>query len=342
MKARFASFAAALLAAACTATAQSTPGWDEGNVNPADPYMAPLDASTGLGYDEGLGVDPIYTTPSIYEDTRHEYPRFVPNDIYVEYFGHMTYNGGGGHLHVTNAVLTLPFVNPRKAAWAGWHLDVKGTARATFFDCKGANLIDEENLYTLGLHASVSRQLGQRSQLQIGFTPQYSSDFDVMSHHNFFWGGYVAFSSKAGENLRYTLGLAVIPDYYRNLVMPLVSLQWHFAPAWELRVEGARLSCMNVASSRFQWGPFFQWNNAVWTVHRERQTQQLRMNNCIAGMGATYDCKLASGTTLGFLGDLGCAFNNEFRVRDAGGEHTLEKYRSHPGLYARFGCRISF
>ncbi len=347
------SLALALLAAVPCATAaitdtSATPWDDNARANPAyaspeSPYLAPgYDESTGLAYDDGLGVDPIYSTPSIYEDAGHDYPRFYPNDVYAEYFGRMSFSGGHGNVQVTNVVLTIPFVNPRQAAWAGWHLDFKGTLRTTWLDCEGQSLIDEDNLYTLGVQASVARMLGRVTQLQLGFTPQYSSDFDVMSHHNFYLGGYVAFSVKAADTLRYTLGVAFMPDYFSNLVLPVVSLHWRYSPSWELRVEASRVSAVCVASERFQWGPFFQYNTGVWTVHRDRHTQQLRMNNCIVGLGATYDHKLSGGSTLGFMADLGCAFDNQFRIRDASDDCTLEKYRTHPGLYARLGFRVFF
>ncbi len=323
--------------AACAATNS----WEDTYGTHDEPYMAPVDED-GLGYDAGLGVDPIYSTPSIYEESGSRYPSFIPNDVYMEYLGNMSFNGGHGRVNVVNAVMTIPFVNPRRAEWKGWHLDVKGTMRLTWLDCEGHNLIDEDNLYTIGMQATVARKLGNVSQLMLGFTPQFSSDFDVMSHHNFFWGGYAALAVNASDTLRYTVGLAVMPDYYRSWLMPVFSLQWRYNPAWELRMEGTRLSTVCVSHEHFQWGPFFQWNTGVWTVHRDRQTQQLRMTNCILGMGANYGRKLSGGATLSVLGDLGFTFNNVFRIRDDSGEHTLEKYRAHPGLYARVGCRFAF
>ncbi len=335
-----------LLAGMCAlgagyALAETASSWDDAYTNPDAPYLAPV-GDDGLSYDAGLGVDPIYSTPTIDEESGRRTPSFIPNDVYVEYFSNMSFNGGHGRVQVTNTVLNLPLVNPQRAAWKGWHLDVKGTARLTWLDCEGRNLLDEDNLYTLGLQASVSRALGQKGQMHLGVTPQFSTDFDVMSHHNFFIGAYGAYSAKVSDKLRYTVGLAYMPDYYRSLVLPMLSLQWRYSPSWELRAEGMRLSAVCVAKERFHWGPFFQWNTGVWTVHRDRQTQQFRMNNAILGMGATYDRKLARGGKLSFLGDLGCSFNNVFRVRDADGEHTLEKYRAHPGLYARLGLRFGF
>ncbi len=328
------------LGAGLTCANTATP-WDDAYSDPAAPYMAPV-SEDGLGYDAGLGVDPIYSTPTIYEESSYRGPGFIPNDVYTEYFGKTSFNGGRGRVQVVNTVLTVPFVNPQRAVWHGWHLDVKGTSRLTWLDCEGRNLLDEDNLYTIGMQASVARTLGRVTQIQLGVTPQFSTDFDLMSHHNFYVGGYLAFSVKASDNLRYTVGIAYMPDYYRSLVLPVLSLKWRYHPMWELRVEGARLSTMNVASERFHWGPFFQWNTGVWTVHRRRQTQQFRVTNCILGLGATYDVKLSGGGTLSFLGDVGGTFNNVFRIRDASGEHTLEKYRVHPGFYGRLGLRFAF
>ncbi len=330
---------AALLSGVATAAGTGDAPFAAPNI----PYLVEgYDESTGLGYEGGLGVDPVYSTPSIYEKSGNGYPRFLPNDMYMEYFGAMDLRNGHGDVQVTNAVLTIPFVNPKETSWAGWHLDVKGTARLTWIDSDGQDLLDEDRLYTLGVQAMVARQLGERSRLLIGLTPQFSSDFDVMTHHNFFYGGYAAFSSQLSDKLRYTVGLAVMPDYFRNAIMPLVSLQWRYTPNWELRIEGGRLSSVCVSGESFQWGPFVQWNSGVWTVQRDGQTQQFRMTNCILGMGATYDHKLSSGMTLGFMGDLGATLSNEFRVRDESGRHSIEKYRADPGLYARFGCRVSF
>ncbi len=332
------SFAALCALCAGVATANT---WEETYSTPEEPYMAPV-GEDGLGYDAGLGVDPVYSTPTMYEETGARTASFIPNDVYMEYIGNMQFNGGRGHVEVLNAVVSIPFVNPQRAVWHGWHLDARATARLTWLDCSGHNLVDEDGLYTLGAQVSVARAIGRATQLQLGVTPQFSSDFDVMSHHNFYVGGYLAFSVKASDTLRYTVGVAYMPDFYRSLVLPVLSLQWRFNPLWELRVEGSRISAVCMAHERFQFGPFFQWNMGVWTVHRQRQTQQLRMSNCIAGIGSTYEVKLRNGHTLGLLADAGCAFNNIFRIRDASGEHTLEKYRAHPGFYGRVGCRISF
>ncbi len=293
-------------------------------------------------YDAGLGVDPVYSTPSLDEESGTRPASFIPSEAYAEYLGNMSFHGGRGRVRVTHTVFTLPLVNPQQASWRSWHADVKGTARMTWLDSTGHNLPDEDKLYTLGLKASVSRQAGKSGRWQLGVTPQFSTDFDVMTHHNLYLGGYAAWSASSGERLRWTLGLACMPDYYRSVVLPLLSLKWRFSPAWELRVEGTRLAAVCVGHERFRWGPFFQWNAGGWTVQRERQTQQLHMNNAILGLGTSYESVLVSGGRLSFLGDLGATFANTFRIRDASGEHTLEKYRAHPGLYARLGLRFVF
>ena len=59
------------------------------------------------------------------------------------------------------------------------------------------------------------------------------------------------------------------------------------------------------------------------------------------GMGAEYNMTIRSAK-LQLMGDLGMTFNNTFRVRDKHGDDTLEKYRTHPGLYARLGIQLQF
>ncbi len=338
---RFFLVSAALL---CPAAYAAT--WDEGS----DPYAYQVGLggdiySGGEEYEAGMGVDPIYSTPSSYEAAPSggaRRPHFAPNDAYAEYFGNMSISGQSARTELVNAVLTLPIVDPRRAAWRGWHLDVKATARLTWINTSGDDVLDEDDLYTIGVRAALAHSVGSASQFQLGVTPQVSTDFDVMTHDNFYWGGYVAFSSKAGDAFRYTVGVAYMPDYYRSPLLPLLSLQWRYNPSWELRVMASRVSAVCVAHERFQWGPFFQWNSGAWTVQRYGQTRQFRMTNCIAGVGATYDLKLDTGTTISLLGDLGGTFYNTFRVRDRDGDHTLEKYRAHPGLYARVGVQVAF
>ncbi len=348
MKMRFALPLSVALSVAVLLPAAQATTWDEGS----DPYAYSADFGSDAygsvpddGYEAGLGVDPLYATPSGYEDApsgSSRRPRFAPADGYMEYFGQMSFSSQPGRIEMTNAMITLPLVDPRRAEWKGWHLDVKGSLRATWINTMGNDVLDEDDLYTIGLRATVARSVGEASQIQLGFTPSVSTDFDVMTHDIFYWGGYAAFSSKAGEKLRYTIGVACMPGYYRSDVLPVLGLEWRYNPAWELRVQASRISAVCVANEKFQWGPFFQWNTAAWTVQRYRRTRQLRTTNCIAGIGATYDLKLQDGTIVSLLGDFGGTFYNSFRVYDRDGHHSLERYRAHPGIYLRAGVQVSF
>lgn len=298
-------------------------------------------------FDESPGVDPLFSTPT--SGTSVGAPAgggkqraFVPNDMYLEYFGNMSLSSQSAHLHMFNAYLSLPVTTSENTQWHGWQFDSRVSLRATWLENSGQKVLDENRLYTVGFQASVGHSIGRNFYGQIGVVPEISSDFDVMSHENFFLGCYGAVSMRASDNLRFTLGVAYMPDYYEHDFFPLIGLAWRFNPAWEARVEASRFSVVSVAHDKFQWGPFFQWNSAMWTVHRHRETQQFRMTNCILGVGCTYDIQTASGTKVQLLGDLGCSFYNTFRVRDKHGNETREKYRAHPGVYMRAGMQITF
>ncbi|MBQ1960784.1 MAG: hypothetical protein II349_04600 [Akkermansia sp.] len=196
--------------------------WDDGGYAAYTDENATPYSEEVLVYDEPAGVDPMYSTPSINSSSAYVGQHaFVPNDFYFEYLGKMSISGpGGGSLRVTNAFITMPFTNPKTAVWRGWHLDAKLSARFTHIHASGSAVVDEDRLYTVGMNVAVSHAVGQRSQVQIGFTPQLSTDFDVMSSHNFFWGGYVAYSSKVSDRFQYTLGLAFMPTFMNTMCSP--------------------------------------------------------------------------------------------------------------------------
>ncbi len=315
--------------------------WDEGY----DPYGASTYPAEGGGeatlFEEPLGVDPLYSTPSSETSSNGGQHAFIPDDVYVEVLGNMSLKSPHARTRLVNFFASVPLTDPRRAVWMGWHLDAHLSARVTWLHTKGNDVLDEDSLYTMGLNMAVSHAVGSRGQFQLGFVPQLSTDFDVMSHENFYWGGYAAFSARVNDRFRYTVGLAFMPDYYDNYVFPVLNVCWRYSQHWELRVQASRLSAVWVGGQRFEWGPFFQWNSGVWTVRRKGQTRQFRMTNCILGAGMTYNLTPGSSRVL-FLADLGCSFYNTFRVRDKGGDHTLERYRAHPGLYARIGFRVQF
>lgn len=294
-------------------------------------------------FDEGTTVDPLYSTPAhdAYSPPARQRHPFVPDDCYMEYIGKMSLSSQSARAQVMNFYLTMPLLDPSRASWGNWHAEARLSARVTCVDTQGHDVLDVSHLYTIGLRAGVARRLGQYSQFQIGLCPQLSSDFDVMSSDNFFWGGYAAFSSCTSERFQYTVGLALIPDYYSGWVVPLFNLTWKYRPGWELRLRASRLSAINKVGDHLEWGPFFQYNAGVWTVRRRGITQQFRMTNCIAGIGGQYDFTPQT-THITLLADIGTAFYTTFRVRDKDGDHTREKYRGHPSLYLRGGLHMQF
>lgn len=293
-------------------------------------------------FDDASGVEPLYSTPNANTETSGKQRAFIPNNAYLEYFGNMSLSGQSARLQVFNAYLALPLTSPERAALWGWHLDATASLRVTWLDSTGERVLDENRLYSLGIQAGLSHKLGQRSQIQFGGIGLYSSDFDVASADNFYLGCYAAFSSQYGDRLRYTVGMAFMPDFYENYVYPMMNVAWRYDPQWELNIQASRLSLLQVSHEKFHWGPFLQWNASRWTVRRNRHTEQFRMTGLIIGCGATYDAATASGARVSLLGDLGCSFYNTFRICDKKGHHTLEKYHAHPGLYARVGVQLLF
>lgn len=343
-----------LLAAALPVSAQF---WDEGTPGPDEPaYTSPAFDNSPVtpepsytsysetgGYDASydMGIDPIYSTPDSAPASHESRHAFVPNEAYFEHLAGMRGKGGGGHVRVSNYFFSMPLNDPSRATWMGWSLDAKLSLRETRMEGGAVRMLDEHRLTTLGLHASLSHKLGRQSQVQLGFTPNFSTDFDNLSSRDFYVGGYAVFASRYSPNFSYSVGVALMPSYYEHYVLPMVNFRYRLPSQWELALEASRLSFTYARWEQFRFGPFFQWNNGIWTVHRHRSTEQLRLNNVILGIGAEGNGRVGSVTLRGLF-DVGATVHNSFRFKDKTGSHTHEKFHAKPGWYVRAGLGVNF
>lgn len=269
-------------------------------------------------------------------------PYLIPNKFYFEYLGSMNLKDGNGHLSVTNAVITLPFVDPTKTGFGSWRFDAKAAVRLTWLNSKGDQVLDESELYTILANFSAARQIGGSGQLIIGVAPEISTDFDVWTFRDVYISGYAAYATRVNDSFSFAAGLAYIPQYVDRFVVPFFRFNWQATPAWEVSLSDARFSVTNTASSRFHWGPFLQWGGKTWTVNRHRSTQRLRWTSYSLGMGSSIDLTPNHETKVLLTTDLGFTFGNEARFKTKDNKHTLEKYKYGEGLYLRVGIDVQF
>lgn len=338
------------------ATYAPAPAYAESGAYAPSPAYADASAFAGAGYESpalgvtmgayaptafDTGIDPVYSTPGSAPSSHESRHAFVPCSGYFERLGSMRMHGGRGKLTVMNAFAALPLNDPSRTQWMGWTLDAKLSLRETWLDSPGAGALDENRLTTVGLHASVAHALGNNSQVQVGFTPNFSTDFDQLSAQDFFVGGYAAVSCRASESLSYSVGVALMPDYYEHYVLPLVNFRYVLPSQWELSLQASRLSLQYSRWQSFRFGPFAQWNSAVWTVHHKSRTEQLRMSNILLGLGAEGVLPVG-GAKLRVLADAGTCVHNTVRIKDKTGDHTREKFHASPGFYCRAGLGLQF
>ncbi len=318
-----------------------------------------------LEFTGSSGIDPVYSSPTslsseelfVYDDQMYTTdwqgnsspPSHVPHvqrkaSAVFEYFAQQDFRAADGKFSYANVYLTLPLVNPQRYEYRGWHLDVSLNVRATFFDVSGIDLINEEDLYTAGGIASIFYNIDEKARLTFGVTPQFSSDLNNLSSSNFYFGAFTAFTYKASDKIRVTMGVSYMPDYYSHDIWPLVNISWEVAPKWDLRVQSHRLGLIRKVGAResFEWGPFLQWNHFLWSVKRGGRTDLMRMESLLLGVQAQYNKQTMNGTNMRFYADLGLNFDQEIRFEHKDSGALRERYKADSGLYTRLGMEFSF
>lgn len=271
-----------------------------------------------------------------------DFPYILPNEFSYEHLGSMKADRGGSHLSLTNVKLSIPLADPHRSGWSTWHLDAKISLKMTWVNSSGKDLIDLNRLYTVAPLVGLSRKIGSYGMLSVALTPQFSSDFDTSSSHNFYFGGFAAYSGALSESFTFSAGVACLPDYSNTWFVPLVQFKWKVLPVWQLKLENTRLSFDNVASSRFEWGPFIGISSGTWTVNRHKRTEQFRWSSGVAGLGAAFNLTPAKQTKFLLRTDVGFSFANKAKFRTKNGKHTIDSYDYDPGFYLKAGLDVRF
>lgn len=303
------------------------------------PYDQFSEDPTRLSFDTPMPVYPSYSTPT---STSNSLEKFIPTSIILEHYGQQNVKRHDSHMSCTNLYVAAPILRPENTSLGKWNIDMKVNARITWFDSDGASFLGERNLYTVGLQTSAIRSIAQGKQFILGLAPQISSDFDLISHDIFYFGAYAAYAQTVNDRLKYTVGLSYMPRYYENSILPLFAINWKVSNNYELRMEAARLSLINVSRDNFQWGPFLQFNTSVWTVRHDATTKQMRQSSVVLGLASQYGMGDKKSTSYHILADIGVTVDNQIKIQTSNGDRTLEKFETSPGLYARLGFEIRF
>jgi len=303
------------------------------------PYDQFSEDPTQLSFDTPINVYPNYSSPTSTYDSLES---FIPTSIIIEHYGQQKVKDMGSHISSTNLYLTAPILKPQDAKLGKWNFDIKTSVRITWFDKSGRSFLGESNLYTVGLQASAIRSIFKEGQLILGMAPQISSDFNLLSHDIFYFGAYIAYAQSINDDFKFTIGLSYMPRYYDDSILPLLGLNWKVSDNYELRVEAARLSLINVSNDRFEWGPFAQLNTSVWTVNNEGTTKQMQQNSTVIGFASQFSMGDKNSTSYHIIADIGAIVENEIKFQSSNGKHTLETFKTETGLYVRLGFEIRY
>ncbi len=283
---------------------------------------------------------PGYDTAAYYENESSSISKaYLPTQTYYEFLGPMDSHRGPGHLSIQHWALRTNVGQWQSGKWGG---EFKASLRASWFDGAGAARLDVDRLYTIGISADASYQVGDRYRLMFGVTPQISTDFDTWSNKDIYFGGHIVFAGQVNEKLSGGIGIAYYPQLGSWPLLPVLQFNYKLDDYRSLELEGLRFSYKMKVNDAFTWGPFVNVSSGTWTVNRHRQTHQLQWTSGVAGLCFDIGLGKWGSATPRLVTDVGFTFGNSGSINTSNGRHELEKYHYNPGFYLRAALNFNF
>ena len=304
----------------------------------AQPYP---DSDSSDGYDAGYYAEDYSggynSAPAPIGDSAAR-PIF-PTQSYFELLGPMDSRNGHGSVDVQN---WMTDINLCRMSSGSWGFSSTAALRLSWFNGKGADVLDVDRLYTIWLNINASYTIKGKTRLIFGVTPQISTDFDTWTHNNIFFGGHALLAGPLNDRFSYGIGLGYYPQLGDYPVLPLIQFRWEVSRNWSLQLEGTRLSYTNKVGEGFTWGPFVSVVSGTWTIHRDRRVRQFEWVSGVAGVGASVGLGHWGSVRPRLVTDVGFSFGNSGTIKTSNGSHELEKYHYDPGFYLRAGLQFDF
>lgn len=304
----------------------------------AQPYP---DSDSSDGYDTGYYAEAYSggynSAPAPVGETASK-PVF-PTQSYFELLGPMDSRNGHGSVDVQNWMTDL---NLCRMSNGSWGFSSTAALRLSWFNGKGADVLDVDRLYTVWLNINASYKIKGQTRVVFGVTPQISTDFDTWTSHNLFFGGHAILAGPLNDRFSYGIGIGYYPQLGDYPLLPLLQFKWEASRNWTLQLEGTRLSYTNKVSDGLTWGPFVSVVSGTWTIHRDRHVRQFQWVSGVAGVGANVGLGHWGSVRPRLVADVGFSFGNSGTIKTSNGSHELEKYHYDPGFYLRAGLQFDF
>lgn len=96
------------------------------------------------------------------------------------------------------------------------------------------NIANPIELHGLVLQTGLVQQIDETRAFQLLFIPRFMSDFKNPGSDAWQFGGVALYEKKYSENLRLRFGVMYNGEIAGPLVVPLVDVDWKFAPSWSI------------------------------------------------------------------------------------------------------------
>lgn len=116
-----------------------------------------------------------------------------------------------------------------------WYNDFTYQSSSVSYSKKFANAINPTNLHGFILQSGWVRKIDGSQGFQLLAIPRLMSDLNNVGRKHFQFGGIVMYERKHSKDLTMRYGLMYNREFFGNMFVPLVYLDWSVAPKWKIK-----------------------------------------------------------------------------------------------------------
>lgn len=242
---------------------------------------------------------------------------------------------GGFDMHSVN--LQVPVMGKRGTDFS-WGVDLE--AEYTQFNSRGPILVQDADLYKVGLNASfIWNNVGNSKwSPALSLQPSIATDFEDVDYGDAFrLTTFAGAFYQQQSNLKWLFGVAYTDLGRDQYVFPLAGFSWQPNDVWDVTLLGPRIDVTYKVSSDVKVGLFADAHSRSWDIENAGNHETLSVFSARAGARVDYQVFQSAWIFV----EAGATFANNAELHDSSDNELFDE-DADGGFFANFGLRYQF